>query len=357
VRERIPSAAGLTDDGALDDLHIAVESIGRGIGQHGTDGLKLLGPAHAAARDGQSFAFGEVFEEYVLLRRNLRDHVVAHLGRPLNERESDVFQSAIDAVVGATLVSLANQREGRARLEIKALGDFLASMAHDLRNEIGSVLNLLRLIEETGQDVEEHLVGADQEAMKRLKILLSDVQHGRNQMESTVAAMTRLLEAEKERNRLKIQRADVTLRHLLEGIARSAERLEIGRIQAGLPSRIVVKCDEGIRLSTDGDLLSTILMNLVGNAVKYARTGPITLAAMPEGDNCRIAVTDEGPGMAEPDIGRIFGQFERLGRQDEKGVGLGMFVARRAAALLGTVIEVQSVIGHGSTFSFVLPRK
>jgi signal transduction histidine kinase len=107
---------------------------------------------------------------------------------------------------------------------------------------------------------------------------------------------------------------------------------------------------------TDPDLLGTVLTNLVGNAVKYAPEKEIYFTAtMAAGERCRIEVRDQGPGIPAKHMEKLFDKFERGARSDTGGLGLGLFIARRAADLLGAKIVAESELGRGSTFIIELP--
>jgi signal transduction histidine kinase len=364
VREQIASGAKLSEEGAKDDLDVVLRAIGNTFhDEGGTDALSLIGPAHAAAREGQGFTVPEILGEYVLLRRNLQTQVLARLGRDFTAVEREAFQSSMDGLVALVVSSVTNQREGRLRLETDALGDFLSSLAHDLRNDINGVMTSMTLLEETGRDLQSHrgslppTKSAELEDGGRLDNLLRDVTACRESMVSTVTAMTRLLDAESLRNRISSSPKDSALRPLMEGIARSADRLEHPSAQSkNTASRIEVICPNQILLWTDPDLLTTVLTNLIGNAVKYAPRGPIRFTAEFQEKHCRIAVADEGPGMTPEQVARLFTKYERVGRRDGRGMGLGLYVAKRAADLLGAKIFVESKVGAGSCFTVELAR-
>lgn len=359
IRQEIASAAPLPDDLALDDLKLVLDTLAKALGQMNSLGtLALLGPAHAAARDGQSFTLQEVLGEYVLLRRSLHAHVVSFFGRPLSLDELDALQSGIDCIATSMVTSFIGQREARLRLENTALSHFLTSLAHDLRNEINGVLLSMQLVEEGAGDLPSLTNGNAANRDARLDSLLRDVTASRRIMESTVGAMTRLLEAEKLRNQVELHPREVDLAALMEGIARSAARAH----QPGEDThrqkcydRLRIDCPSDLKIFTDPELLGAVLVNLVGNAFKYAPTGTILIKATRlAGGRCRIQVQDTGPGISPDGLERLFEKFDRAGRQGGEGLGLGLFIARRAADLLGGRISVESELGRGSCFTVEL---
>jgi two-component system, OmpR family, phosphate regulon sensor histidine kinase PhoR len=102
-------------------------------------------------------------------------------------------------------------------------------------------------------------------------------------------------------------------------------------------------------------LLDGIVRNLVRNAIKYTDSGRVLLACRRRGADIRIDIYDTGIGMAADQLPRIFEAFHRLDSTRSDGLGLGLFLVRRAVELLGHRIEVSSMVGRGSRFS-VLAR-
>jgi signal transduction histidine kinase len=109
----------------------------------------------------------------------------------------------------------------------------------------------------------------------------------------------------------------------------------------------------------DPTLLGAILLNLVTNALTYARAGVpprVTVSATQHGESVVVAVSDNGLGMAADALVRIFEPFVRLATDDEHpGTGIGLAIVRRSARLLGGDVTVVSEPGAGSTFNVVLP--
>lgn len=110
------------------------------------------------------------------------------------------------------------------------------------------------------------------------------------------------------------------------------------------------------RFISDPLRIRQIVNNLLSNAVKFTTEGCITLAVRYSSSLLHIAVTDTGKGMPAEDRERIFREFTRLpGAQGEEGFGLGLSIVHKLVLLLEGTIDVQSVMGEGSTFTVVLP--
>jgi len=104
--------------------------------------------------------------------------------------------------------------------------------------------------------------------------------------------------------------------------------------------------------------LTQVLMNLVGNAIKFTETGAVRIEAEAEGGWFTVTVTDTGPGIAPADQGRIFDEFQQIDSSSTRkqgGTGLGLSIARKLVLLHGGRIEVESELGRGAAFRVILP--
>ncbi|MDX3900179.1 MAG: HAMP domain-containing sensor histidine kinase [Sphingobium sp.] len=114
--------------------------------------------------------------------------------------------------------------------------------------------------------------------------------------------------------------------------------------------------DESLPATGEFRRVLQILVNLIGNAVRYSPEGSrIEVRVDRHGDRARVIVTDQGPGIAAEDQARIFDKFERLGREESGGSGLGLYISRRLAQAMGGDIDVESAPGQGARFVLTLP--
>jgi signal transduction histidine kinase len=165
--------------------------------------------------------------------------------------------------------------------------------------------------------------------------------------------MERLLQSERLRKAGKKPEIDsVNIRTLLRGEARRFEKQAEAK---GL--KLVVDVPLTLEARSDPELITLVLQNFIGNAIKYSNKGTVWIRAKCEdgSSRCTISVTDEGPGIAHEHLGRIFEAFKRGEGHGQIGVGLGLAIASQAAKLLGAEIRVESTIGVGSTFTLILP--
>ena len=122
--------------------------------------------------------------------------------------------------------------------------------------------------------------------------------------------------------------------------------------------------DDTLRVMTDPDLLRRVLHNLVGNALKFSNAGEVTLGAQVAAQDgrdaeVRVYVQDTGPGIAESEQQRVFEEFYQIGnpsRDRSKGLGLGLPIVKRTAALLDAPLRLHSAVGVGTCVDLLLPR-
>jgi two-component system phosphate regulon sensor histidine kinase PhoR len=138
----------------------------------------------------------------------------------------------------------------------------------------------------------------------------------------------------------------VELSPLLDGLGQeSADRAQ----QSGLTFRI---CPTRAVVMSDATFLRSILSNLFRNAIKYTpKGGRILVGCRRTGLDIRIEVHDTGIGIPPDQLSKVFDAFHRLDLKEPDGLGLGLFVVRRAADLLGHHVGVRSEVGRGSCFS------
>jgi signal transduction histidine kinase len=125
------------------------------------------------------------------------------------------------------------------------------------------------------------------------------------------------------------------------------------------PSHLTVRFSTGLpTIKTQALLLKQVLSNLIGNAIKYhdaiAKTqGKVEILVVDEDTEWRFSIIDDGPGIAPENQQKIFGIFQTLvGRDDMKGMGIGLAVIKKIVESRGGTVAVESAIGQGSTFSF-----
>ena len=124
----------------------------------------------------------------------------------------------------------------------------------------------------------------------------------------------------------------------------------------------VVSPDIGLTAWADRDKVTQVLLNLIGNAVKFTSPhGKVNIVIQRNGNEwVQISVTDTGPGIQSDQVDKIFDKFYQIARvtkQQTKGTGLGLAISKALVEMHGGRIWTESEVGRGSTFSFTLPAQ
>ena len=104
--------------------------------------------------------------------------------------------------------------------------------------------------------------------------------------------------------------------------------------------------------------LTQVLLNLVGNAIKFTDTGEVVIKASANNGSFDVSVQDTGPGISASDQAKLFQEFQQADNsitRKKGGTGLGLAISKRIIEMHGGRIWIESVVGQGSTFSFTLP--
>lgn len=227
-----------------------------------------------------------------------------------------------------SLVTARNKAEESDRLKTA----FLANMGHEIRTPLNAICGFADLLSvvEGEEDRAQLIVEIQNNNRKLLRII-----DGLVSMSKIEAGAKSLLMAKVDLNQLLLQIADTY---------QPTTNLPIS-VQCPLPE---------LNIETDREKLLEILDHLVQNAIKFTTEGEITLSYEVQGNQVRVNVTDTGKGVAEDDKARIFERFVKI---DEyiPGTGLGLSVVESLVKNLGGTVGVESSLGKGSTFWFILP--
>jgi signal transduction histidine kinase/ActR/RegA family two-component response regulator/HPt (histidine-containing phosphotransfer) domain-containing protein len=244
----------------------------------------------------------------------------------------------------------ARQAEAEAERRDREKSRLLASFAHDIRSPLISLIGSLEMIE-TGRGPGRDAMEMDRTGQIRL---------ARGAAEALLQLVDDILELSfLGSGEMSLHPSPADLRQLA---ATLSDQLRQRADQKGLYLRLDL--DPGLPpiVEVDRLRLQQILSNLLTNAVKYTERGGVTLrirvsGAAPGRMDLDLAVIDTGVGLAPEDIPRIlreFGRLEREVEQRETGSGLGLAIVQRILHSMGTVLEVESKPGQGSTFRFRL---
>ena len=157
-----------------------------------------------------------------------------------------------------------------------------------------------------------------------------------------------------EAGQLVLSSGEYSMRELVQSVASATEALAAEK-------RLTLQVDVPADLPPgqgDERRLTQVLLNLVGNAIKFTEAGAIGIRATVADGQFLVAVSDTGVGIAPADQRRIFEEFQQVdssSTREKGGTGLGLAIAKRIVQLHGGRIWVESAPGQGSTFSFTLP--
>jgi len=235
------------------------------------------------------------------------------------------------------------EEKGRELAEAsKHKSQFLANMSHELRTPLNAILGYTELIlDSIYGDVPEKA----RAVLERLEA------NGRH----LLGLINDVLDLSKiEAGQLTLSLDDYSLSDVVHGVVSAVEPLAAEK-------RLAFKADVEPGLPTghgDGRRLSQVLLNLVGNAIKFTDKGEVAIRASAANGAFTVAVCDTGPGIAPADQVKIFEEFQQADSsitRKKGGTGLGLSIAKRIIEMHGGRIWVESEAGKGSTFYFTLP--
>jgi two-component system, sensor histidine kinase len=219
----------------------------------------------------------------------------------------------------------------------RSKSQFLASASHDLRQPLHALSLLTALLNDMAQDQRVREVG----------------QH----IGQSVQSLERLFGALLDLSKLDAGVVKPELREidLGEFVAQLSNEYRSKAQEKGL--RFEVAC-EPMWVRGDPILLERIVRNLLENAIRFTHAGRVSLQVHGELKDVLLTVSDTGPGIQKAEQARVFEEFyqtENPGRERSKGLGLGLSIVRRLVDLLGYRIQLDSVEGHGASFTVILP--
>jgi len=235
-----------------------------------------------------------------------------------------------------------NMMAGRVRTAYELQRDFVGNVSHELRTPLTSIEGFSQALLDgvsTGVEEQRRSLEIINEESKRLNRLLRDL-----------LLLSRIDAGELTPEKRPVDLAD--LMRKLESMYNSRAEEEGKAFRVDAPAL-------ALSIYTDPDRLESVLTNLLDNAIKYTgEGGTVALSAHVEGGYARLAVSDTGQGIPPDELPRIFERFYRVEpsrAQKHGGTGLGLSICKELVRTLGGTIEVQSLAGHGTTFTLTLP--
>jgi two-component system, OmpR family, phosphate regulon sensor histidine kinase PhoR len=223
--------------------------------------------------------------------------------------------------------------------------DFISNVSHELRTPLAS----LKALTETLQDG----ALADPEAAKRFLSRIETEVDALSQMTAELLELTRI---ESGQVSLKIQNTPAA-----QLLSSAADRMRAQAERAGLELTVSIQAQAGkvppLMVKADPSRLDQVFVNLIHNSIKFTQPGgEIDLSLHPEGGFVQFSIKDNGAGIPQEDLERIFERFYKADRaRSGGGTGLGLSIARHIVEAHGGRIWVESVERRGSTFFFTIP--
>jgi signal transduction histidine kinase/DNA-binding response OmpR family regulator len=281
---------------------------------------------------------------WVLLQRVILapiSQLTAHVVKLRSERD---LRARLGLSRRDELGTLADQFDGLtgeldAALRVKS--EFLATMSHEIRTPLNGVIGLIEMLLHTPLSVQQrHFAAGIERSADTLLSLLNDI----------------LDFSKLESGKLELENTEFELRGLIEEVA----LLFAGPAHAkGLELVCDLAPDLDARCQGDPGRLRQVLVNLLGNAVKFTDTGEVRIrATLEDAGVVRFAVRDSGVGIRPEQQSRIFDSFTQADASTTRrfgGSGLGLSISAKLVDAMGGRIEIDSAAGHGARFHFALP--
>jgi signal transduction histidine kinase len=266
--------------------------------------------------------------------------------RPFTDKQIELVATFADqAAIAIENVRLFDEIQDKSRQLEEASrhkSQFLANMSHELRTPLNAILGYTELIL-------DNIYG---EAPERMRAVLERVQTNGKHL---LGLINDVLDLSKiEAGQLVLSLVDYSPNDLIQGVVVAVEPLAAQKglaLKTELPSSLPIALGDDRRLAQ-------VLLNLVGNAIKFTETGEVLIRASAADGAMSISVRDTGPGIAPADHAKIFEEFQQADSSSTRkkgGTGLGLAIAKRIVEMHGGRISVDSELGKGSTFTLAIP--
>jgi signal transduction histidine kinase len=266
--------------------------------------------------------------------------------RPFTDKQIEFVTAFADqAAIAIENVRLFDEIQDKSRqLEVASQhkSQFLANMSHELRTPLNAILGYTELMADGAYgEPSEKMLGI----LKRLEA------NGRH----LLGLINDVLDLSKiEAGQLVLELSDYSVQDIAQTVRSTLEPLAADK-------KLGFKVEMGAELPPgrgDGRRLTQVLINLVGNAIKFTDAGEVAIKAEANNGSFHVSVRDTGPGISAADQAKLFQEFQQADNaitRKKGGTGLGLAISKRIIEMHGGKIWVESQVGQGSTFAFTLP--
>jgi signal transduction histidine kinase len=266
--------------------------------------------------------------------------------RPFTPQQIELVETFADqAVIAIENVRLFDEIQDKSRqLEVASQhkSQFLANMSHELRTPLNAILGYTELMADGAYgEPSEKMLGI----LKRLEA------NGKH----LLGLINDVLDLSKiEAGQLELELSDYCVQDIAQTVRSTLEPLAADK-------KLAFKVEVAPQLPPgrgDGRRLTQVLINLVGNAIKFTDAGEVAIKAEANNGSFHVSVRDTGPGISAADQAKLFQEFQQADNaitRKKEGTGLGLAISKRIIEMHGGKIWVESQVGQGSTFAFTLP--